>query len=287
MKKSLRGFTLIELLVVIAIIALLISMLLPNLRQARETARMIVSQANLKQQGLAIFGYHNENKEYWPGDHFEGSGGSWIAWAPRMRQYMGQGQKAADVFYCPSTPKEFKWVLKKGTKSMPQSCLELGYTDLDEAGLNYSLSGSKLFFGYGYNGGGAEWTLAPGRGLGEHTESKYKPLPAGDKFMKEAKQSEVIFPNRMVAIGDSTASGNWDTSFFPRDPINPNTGLPAHHLGKRHLGRSNLMVADFSVKMVDPLDFPINSKGISTEEKQKRIEQWNRQGKAFDVDAGH
>ena len=71
-RTRLLGFTLVELLVVIGIIALLISILLPSLSKARETANRAKCASNLRQIGQAMQLYANENNYAFPRGIYNG-----------------------------------------------------------------------------------------------------------------------------------------------------------------------------------------------------------------------
>ncbi len=61
-----KGFTLVELLVVIAIIALLMSMLMPALNKAKEQAKKVWCQANMRGVMLTTRTYIAGNEDYLP-----------------------------------------------------------------------------------------------------------------------------------------------------------------------------------------------------------------------------
>ena len=98
------GFTLIELLVVIAIIAILAAILFPVFAKVREKARAISCVSNLKQIGLAVMQYVQDNDEYY-NPNSNGAG----EWTSLLQPYIKAGHKDngnfdAGVYSCPSFP---------------------------------------------------------------------------------------------------------------------------------------------------------------------------------------
>jgi len=72
-----RGFTLIELLVVIAIISLLVSILLPSLKQAKELAKRTVCMSNIHQLSLGVTLYANDFDGWLPESEYVPSDWTW------------------------------------------------------------------------------------------------------------------------------------------------------------------------------------------------------------------
>lgn len=98
-----EAFTLVELLVVIGIVALLISILLPSLNKARESAKQVACSSNMRQIGIAMSLYCADNKNWFPPNTLvpERPGNYW--WPSRVYSYLNRN---IEVFRCPAASEE-------------------------------------------------------------------------------------------------------------------------------------------------------------------------------------
>lgn len=95
-----KAFTLIELLVVIAIIALLMAIVMPGLRAAKEVAQRTICLSNLRQWNLVVKFYLDDNANTFPDAGTPGltgwNHGQW--WIQRFKAY---GEDDMKVLLCP------------------------------------------------------------------------------------------------------------------------------------------------------------------------------------------
>ncbi len=104
-----KGFTLIELLVVISIIAVLVSLILPSLGQARDTAKRTLCQSKLHSVAIGAMAYAQDNKQSLPYRDSWGGGIETTTAVTPDNHYDGIGKTFEQgyitdyrAFYCPA-----------------------------------------------------------------------------------------------------------------------------------------------------------------------------------------
>ena len=113
-----KKFTLLELMIVIAIIGILMTLLLPSLRKAREAAKTAVCMTNLNTlaQVAAMYGRDNNHKLWFKDNGLTGPPyAAWTNAGPTIQPYLNGHNKwySNDVVWCPSDPyartRSHKW----------------------------------------------------------------------------------------------------------------------------------------------------------------------------------
>jgi prepilin-type N-terminal cleavage/methylation domain-containing protein len=107
------AFTIVELLVVVAIMGVLVSLLLPSLTAARETAKTLQCVNNLKQLSIGDTFYQNDNKQWFTGGwNYADSINTYLGTDPKFLQQGPGGtyaynSKAGFPFKCPNVERTY------------------------------------------------------------------------------------------------------------------------------------------------------------------------------------
>jgi prepilin-type processing-associated H-X9-DG protein len=103
-----RRFTLIELLVVIAVIMIMMSMMLPALKGAREFSKKTVCAGQMKNIGMGLLSYAQDYNDLMPPSYTVDT--SWKAWDVLLQDYLNdhyyltwKSRDPKTIYRCPST----------------------------------------------------------------------------------------------------------------------------------------------------------------------------------------
>lgn len=260
-RRIARGFTLIELLVVVAIIVLLLALISPLVRNARQQTRAAVCKTNLRSVLLGVRMYGSEQRD-WIVPSYTMSGTTYGShqildgWAPTLNKegyVYGNREIFGNPFACPDVGDE------PGIISAVDAANPDGYMDwptrLTASGNFPSpipLKGFPIIIrtSYWINGENPIGTSGPVRQGIHFTGSVGYGPDAGGMVMRPNRFPDFKEPSRLIAFADGVYAGNQDATQF----ADPDTRISYRHPGTAR--SSNVGFADGHVGAITGYSFP-------------------------------
>ncbi len=217
-----RAFTLVELLVVVGVIALLLSILLPTLAMARQSALTTVCASNIRQLAACAIAYASDNRGYYPPAHFE-------FLTSNLHRWHGTRSAATEPFSFEGSPLR-RYMRATAIRTCPE--FEPG-----KVGFEASAGG------YGYNNhyfGSSTATMAWAQGS--------ENLPARDCMIRNADR-KIMFADAAMAVKSGKGFALIEYSFVEPPRTQFGESSPSMHF--RHRGKANIAWGDGHVTTCD------------------------------------
>ena len=243
-KKRISAFTLIELLVVIAIIALLLSIITPSLRKAKQMAQSVSCRSNLRQMGIGFNTYamENDNKPVI-------SEGGEDFWFLQIAPYLGDATFQKGIGADPETElRSTMQVLKCALTKSP----------VEETGYSPGTARNQ----YRYHVTNVEGSYAINRWVGGWIASTFDPeTPEGRENLRKSYRDSACQKSNVPAVSDSIWVGTTPQGAdLPPDQWPAGSDLTTGNtscggLGRlttnRHGMKTNLLYCDGHVDVID------------------------------------